>query len=89
MGKKTKYSFLLPVLILASLVTVSVAAGAENRKLISKSQAFLLQELSLRSLKEDDVYLRPHRILRIKTNDYGNYQPSPTLTKPPSKLIPN
>ncbi|XP_031477027.1 protein CASPARIAN STRIP INTEGRITY FACTOR 1-like [Nymphaea colorata] len=29
------------------------------------------------------------RMLRVKTNDYGSYDPSPTFVRPPFKLIPN
>ncbi|CAN6446547.1 unnamed protein product [Victoria cruziana] len=29
------------------------------------------------------------RMLRVRTNDYGSYDPSPTFEKPPFKLIPN
>ncbi|XP_073029813.1 protein CASPARIAN STRIP INTEGRITY FACTOR 1-like [Primulina eburnea] len=33
--------------------------------------------------------LRNERILKVKTNDYGKYDPAPALVKPPFKLIPN
>ncbi|XP_075487202.1 uncharacterized protein LOC142526591 isoform X1 [Primulina tabacum] len=33
--------------------------------------------------------LRKERILKVKTNDYGKYDPAPALVKPPFKLIPN
>ncbi|KAK4424125.1 hypothetical protein Salat_1605900 [Sesamum alatum] len=29
------------------------------------------------------------RVLRVETNDYGRYDPAPTLVKPRFKLIPN
>ncbi|KAE8668148.1 DNAJ heat shock N-terminal domain-containing family protein [Hibiscus syriacus] len=29
------------------------------------------------------------RVLRVNTKDYGKYDPSPALVKPPFKLIPN
>nr|CAD1842880.1 unnamed protein product [Ananas comosus var. bracteatus] len=37
---------------------------------------------------EDEVVVRA-RILKVQTNDYGSYDPSPSLEKPPFKLIPN
>ncbi|XP_073026567.1 protein CASPARIAN STRIP INTEGRITY FACTOR 1-like [Primulina eburnea] len=33
--------------------------------------------------------LHKERILKVKTNDYGKYDPAPALVKPPFKLIPN
>ncbi|XP_012836754.1 PREDICTED: uncharacterized protein LOC105957376 [Erythranthe guttata] len=29
------------------------------------------------------------RVLKVKTNDYGSYDPAPAFVKPPFKLIPN
>ena len=29
------------------------------------------------------------RVLKVKTNDYGRYDPAPSFVKPPFKLIPN
>ncbi|KAK4793692.1 hypothetical protein SAY86_024127 [Trapa natans] len=29
------------------------------------------------------------RLMRVNTNDYGRYDPAPSLVRPPSKVIPN
>lgn len=39
--------------------------------------------------KEAVVPLVHGRMLNVKTNDYGSYDPSPTTDKPHFKLIPN
>ncbi|RWW84551.1 hypothetical protein BHE74_00006835 [Ensete ventricosum] len=39
--------------------------------------------------RQEQVLVVRSRILKIKTNDYGSYDPSPSLSKPPFKLIPN
>ncbi|KAG0479776.1 hypothetical protein HPP92_010634 [Vanilla planifolia] len=88
MGKKKCSVFLSVLIIFTYLISVSIAAGGEHRKLISRSQGPSTKELSVKYLQEDGHVLH-HRILTIKTDDYGNYQPTPSLSKPPSKLIPN
>ncbi|XP_020590433.1 uncharacterized protein LOC110031528 [Phalaenopsis equestris] len=74
-----RFSALIFILILASLMPLS-SAGRGQRILIGKPLPFSAQELSKK---------HHHRILRVTTNDYGNYEPSPSLSKPPFKLIPN
>ncbi|CAL4917371.1 unnamed protein product [Urochloa decumbens] len=39
--------------------------------------------------KEAVVPLVHARMLNVKTNDYGSYDPSPSMDKPHFKLIPN
>jgi hypothetical protein len=39
--------------------------------------------------KEAVALLVPARMLNVKTNDYGIYDPSPSMDKPHFKLIPN
>ncbi|KAL5713315.1 hypothetical protein ACHQM5_015401 [Ranunculus cassubicifolius] len=55
-----------------------------------------LLEMSATQQETTSLYLRHsggsdvhERILRYNTKDYGTYDPSPTLNKPPFKLIPN
>ncbi|KAL0365549.1 UNVERIFIED_CONTAM: hypothetical protein Sangu_0652500, partial [Sesamum angustifolium] len=40
-------------------------------------------------LRHDEVSEVHERLLKVKTNDYGRYDPAPALVKPPFKLIPN
>ncbi|KAI3448017.1 hypothetical protein Pfo_004682 [Paulownia fortunei] len=44
---------------------------------------------SWEQLRHDEVGDIHERLLKVKTNDYGKYDPAPTLGKPPFKLIPN
>jgi hypothetical protein len=40
-------------------------------------------------MNEEEVSSIHERLLRANTKDYGRYDPSPTFSKPPFKLIPN
>ncbi|KAL5150741.1 Protein CASPARIAN STRIP INTEGRITY FACTOR 1 [Glycine soja] len=40
-------------------------------------------------LNKEEVRTIHERLLRANTKDYGRYDPSPSLSKPPFKLIPN
>ncbi|KAI0518711.1 hypothetical protein KFK09_006147 [Dendrobium nobile] len=82
-----KFSALLSVLILASLIFVSSTADV-HRKLIGKPPGSSTQEFSKKPFEEVVLVLH-HRILGVTTNDYENYEPTPSLSKPPFKLIPN
>ncbi|XP_072978816.1 protein CASPARIAN STRIP INTEGRITY FACTOR 2-like [Typha angustifolia] len=89
MGVMTLKKASLLLLILASLHSISLAVG--NRKLMTEiSEQEITAEDSLEIVleQEDAVIVHP-RILMVKTNDYGRYNPSPSLSKPPFKLIPN
>ncbi|EMS57436.1 hypothetical protein TRIUR3_22496 [Triticum urartu] len=49
-------------------------------------------ESSVQQQEDDEVLVVVHggRILRqVKTNDYGTYDPTPTMAKPHFKDIPN
>ncbi|KAM0932878.1 putative protein Casparian strip integrity factor [Dioscorea sansibarensis] len=88
-------TLLLFVLISASLFSASFAG--EHRKLLHRSaptlfaNGFKHEYLSRKFGGDEDqqILLPRSRILVVKTNDYGNYEPTPSLSKPPFKLIPN
>ncbi|KAH7658810.1 hypothetical protein IHE45_17G114100 [Dioscorea alata] len=88
-------TLLLLILMSASLFSASFAG--EHRKLLHRSAPTLFanafkHEYSSRKFggdEEQQIRLPRSRILVVKTNDYGNYEPTPALTKPPFKLIPN
>ncbi|KAL6640286.1 hypothetical protein ACP70R_015425 [Stipagrostis hirtigluma subsp. patula] len=57
---------------------------------------FLTDQDALRQQREgpeaeqdEAVPLVHARMLNVKTNDYGSYDPSPSMEKPHFKLIPN
>ncbi|KAK7351875.1 hypothetical protein VNO77_11621 [Canavalia gladiata] len=82
---------LLFLIISGSLLSTSFAG--RRSKLINNSAEDVdsIQEKGTQSktLNEEDVTSMHERLLRANTRDYGRYDPSPTLSKPPSKLIPN
>ncbi|RDY07651.1 Protein CASPARIAN STRIP INTEGRITY FACTOR 1, partial [Mucuna pruriens] len=49
----------------------------------------LLQGTPRKPLDNEEVRTIHERLLRANTKDYGRYDPSPSLSKPPFKLIPN
>ncbi|XP_062183629.1 uncharacterized protein LOC133887678 [Phragmites australis] len=85
--KKRNYFF---VFVFTSLLLSSMAGG--RRKLLNEDEAESMGTLgSMQQLQEDEVAVVIHeRILRqVKMNDYGAYDPSPTMAKPHFKDIPN
>ncbi|WOL02952.1 hypothetical protein Cni_G11671 [Canna indica] len=67
-------------------VSYILVAGRPGRVLAAPA-GFFTNEYS-EANKEDVISVR-WRILKANTNDYGNYDPTPSLSKPPFKLIPN
>lgn len=47
------------------------------------------EEESWEAVRHDEESWIHDRVLKVKTNDYGKYDPAPALVKPPFKLIPN
>ncbi|XP_044972383.1 protein CASPARIAN STRIP INTEGRITY FACTOR 1-like isoform X2 [Hordeum vulgare subsp. vulgare] len=80
-----KPSYYLFVFVCAALLLSSMA-GAQRKLLMNEEDAGS-------TMQEDDevlVVLHGGRILRqVKTNDYGTYDPTPTMAKPHFKDIPN
>ncbi|CAL4964343.1 unnamed protein product [Urochloa decumbens] len=89
--RKSSY---LVALVLASLL-LSAMAGGHRKMLLNKDDAESMEMAeSMEQLQEDDeaVAAAVHeRILRQvkKMDDYGSYNPTPTMSKPHFKDIPN
>ena len=47
------------------------------------------QELPRELSDNEEAFAVRSRVLVVKTNDYGRYNPTPTFSKPRFKLIPN
>ncbi|KAK6136728.1 hypothetical protein DH2020_029556 [Rehmannia glutinosa] len=76
---------LLFLLISAALFSTSFA-GID----LYLNKSFKQQiESSWNAIRHDEVSEIHERLLKVKTNDYGRYDPAPALVKPPFKLIPN
>ncbi|XP_047058657.1 uncharacterized protein LOC124665280 isoform X2 [Lolium rigidum] len=79
-----KPSYYLFAAVFAALLLSSMAGAP--RKLLNEDHAGSTMQ------DGDDVLVVVHggRILRqVKTNDYGSYDPTPTMAKPHFKDIPN
>ncbi|KAE8686562.1 DNAJ heat shock N-terminal domain-containing family protein [Hibiscus syriacus] len=75
---------LLLFLVSALLFSISMAGR------YSKFENRLTEEEVDAALEESGEGEGIHeRVLRVNTKDYGKYDPSPALVKPPFKLIPN
>uniref|UniRef100_A0A0A9GVL9 Uncharacterized protein n=1 Tax=Arundo donax TaxID=35708 RepID=A0A0A9GVL9_ARUDO len=87
--KKRNYLY---AVVFASLLLSSMAGG--HRKLLNGDEAEptgTLGSMQQVQQEDDEVAVVVHeRILRqVKMNDYGAYDPSPTMAKPHFKDIPN
>ncbi|XVF45332.1 hypothetical protein PTKIN_Ptkin02bG0197400 [Pterospermum kingtungense] len=75
---------LLFVLVSAFLLSTSLAGRP------SKFMNMLADEEVDAAFEEGREATSVHeRLLKVNTKDYGRYDPSPALEKPPFKLIPN
>ncbi|XP_040376924.1 protein CASPARIAN STRIP INTEGRITY FACTOR 1-like [Oryza brachyantha] len=74
-------------LVFALLISNSLA-GRQRSFMIDQGSAQLQQ--GPEAEKKNGARIQVHgRILSVKTNDYGSYDPSPSMDKPHFKLIPN
>ncbi|CAK8561044.1 unnamed protein product [Lathyrus sativus] len=81
---------LLFLLISGSLLSTS-SAGRESKFMrISYQDMNSAKEVAtMKAMDEEEVSIIHERLLRANTKDYGRYDPTPTFSKPPYKLIPN
>ncbi|XP_054788003.1 protein CASPARIAN STRIP INTEGRITY FACTOR 1-like [Prosopis cineraria] len=75
--------FTIFLLISVSLFTATFAG--RRTKFVSK----LVADVDVQEKGKEEESVIHERVLRANARDYGRYDPSPTLSKPPSKLIPN
>ncbi|KAL4278597.1 hypothetical protein GQ457_03G002520 [Hibiscus cannabinus] len=73
------------LLFLVSALLLSTSMAGRRSKFVNR----LAEEVDA-AVEEDDKDEGIHeRLLRVNTRDYGKYDPTPALVKPPFKLIPN
>ncbi|KAF9619414.1 hypothetical protein IFM89_006601 [Coptis chinensis] len=80
------------LLISVSLFSLSYAGRQWSGyiEMASVEMSAAQQEAASKYLRHDKASDNVHeRVLRVNTKDYGTYDPTPTLNKPPFKLIPN
>ncbi|KAK7314235.1 hypothetical protein VNO77_39448 [Canavalia gladiata] len=85
-----KFSLLF-LLIFGSLLSTS-CAGRRSKLIRNFSEEYvnaILEGTPRKPLNKEEVRSIHERLLRVNTKDYGRYDPSPSLSKPPFKLIPN
>ncbi|QCD85537.1 protein CASPARIAN STRIP INTEGRITY FACTOR 1 [Vigna unguiculata] len=81
---------LLFLLISASLLSPSFAGRrSKDIKNFTKDVNAIQEGTPRKALNKEEVRNIHERLLRANTKDYGRYDPSPSLSKPPFKLIPN
>ncbi|GMJ12747.1 Casparian strip integrity factor 1 [Hibiscus trionum] len=74
------------LLFLVSALLLSTSMAGRRSKFVNR----LAEEVDAAAFEEDDKGETIHeRLLRVNTRDYGKYDPTPALVKPPFKLIPN
>ncbi|XP_039039985.1 protein CASPARIAN STRIP INTEGRITY FACTOR 1-like [Hibiscus syriacus] len=74
------------LLFLVSALLLSTSMAGRHSKFVNR----LVKEEVDAALEESGEGEGIHeRVLRVNTKDYGKYDPSPALVKPPFKLIPN
>ncbi|XP_050259545.1 protein CASPARIAN STRIP INTEGRITY FACTOR 2-like isoform X2 [Quercus robur] len=81
-----KVSLLFLLIISASLLSTCLAG--RDSKWVSKlaEEADAINEKLSHHDEEESIH---ERLLKVNTKDYGRYDPTPALVKPPFKLIPN
>ncbi|KAK7343154.1 hypothetical protein VNO80_26117 [Phaseolus coccineus] len=81
---------LLFLLLSASLLSTSFAARRSKAiRNFTKDVNANKEGTTRKALSKEEVSSIHERVLRANTKDYGRYDPSPSLSKPPFKLIPN
>ncbi|KAG4969089.1 hypothetical protein JHK84_035122 [Glycine max] len=85
---------LLFLLISGSLLSTSFAEYAgrvrsNSFKNLAKDVNAIEEGTPRKPLNKEEERTIHERLLRANTKDYGRYDPSPSLSKPPFKLIPN
>ncbi|XP_014493411.1 protein CASPARIAN STRIP INTEGRITY FACTOR 1 [Vigna radiata var. radiata] len=85
-----KNFILLFLLISASFLSPSFAARrSKDISNFTKDVNAIQEGTPRKALNKEEVRSIHERLLRANTKDYGRYDPSPSLSKPPFKLIPN
>ncbi|XP_057457981.1 protein CASPARIAN STRIP INTEGRITY FACTOR 1-like [Lotus japonicus] len=83
-----KFCLLFLLIISASLLPTSFAGrGSKLIRNLAADPVNAVQEEP--DLNTEEVRNIHERLLRANTRDYGRYDPTPKLSKPPFKLIPN
>ncbi|KAJ1278898.1 hypothetical protein BS78_04G114200 [Paspalum vaginatum] len=83
-------SSLFAFIVFAALLFSTSFAGRQYNFLTD--QDALHQKGEAAGAKQNEAAVVPlvrARMLNVKTNDYGSYDPSPSMDKPHFKLIPN
>ncbi|XP_021286577.1 protein CASPARIAN STRIP INTEGRITY FACTOR 1 [Herrania umbratica] len=71
--------------LLASAFLLSTSLAARPSKFVNK----LAEEVDAAFEDGGEATSVHERLLKANTKDYGRYDPSPAIVKPPFKLIPN
>ncbi|KAG2396499.1 uncharacterized protein HKW66_Vig0227740 [Vigna angularis] len=72
-----------------SVLNASAARRSKDIRNFTKDVNAIQEGTPRKALNKEEVRSIHERLLRANTKDYGRYDPSPSLSKPPFKLIPN
>ncbi|XP_047324723.1 protein CASPARIAN STRIP INTEGRITY FACTOR 1-like [Impatiens glandulifera] len=85
--KKKNIGVIFLLMMFASLISTAFAGRGSILVIQTKLINQVHQEQEFQHHKESNTI--HERLLRVNAKDYGNYDPTPTFSKPPYKLIPN
>ncbi|KAK8616424.1 hypothetical protein V6N13_017974 [Hibiscus sabdariffa] len=78
------------LLLLVSALLLSTSMAGRHSMFVNRLAEEEEEEVDHAAFEESDKGEGIHeRLLRANTKDYGKYDPTPALAKPPFKLIPN
>ncbi|MQL96208.1 hypothetical protein Taro_028882 [Colocasia esculenta] len=81
---------LLLVLMIASASLFLTSSAGTTRKFANwPTEKIGATTEGMTTSQDEEEAAVHHRMLKVKTNDYGTYDPAPAFVKPPFKLIPN
>ncbi|KAL5212786.1 hypothetical protein ABZP36_023633 [Zizania latifolia] len=87
--KALQRSAALFALVFALLMSSSLAAGRQRSFMVDRGSIRQQEEGPAAQQNEAPAAQVHARMLNVKTNDYGSYDPAPSMDKPHFKLIPN
>ncbi|XP_074586426.1 uncharacterized protein LOC141842109 isoform X2 [Curcuma longa] len=91
-----KRTFVLFMIIIMVSLPSTASGGRESRNFVeyaAPSRTMTKEYYAVSENRADEVDESPtvrwRMLMKVNTKDYGSYDPTPSLSKPPFKLIPN
>ncbi|KAG6475105.1 protein CASPARIAN STRIP INTEGRITY FACTOR 1-like [Zingiber officinale] len=91
-----KHTFVIFMIIIMVSLPSTALGGRESRNFVEYAAPSVTMTKEYYAVSEnradgaDDSHaVRWRMLMKVNTKDYGSYDPTPSLSKPPFKLIPN